>query len=230
MIISYKYNFIFIKTQKTAGTSIELCLSKYLGSDDVITPVSPPDELIRKNIGAKGPQNHNDISYLPVAKKIWRTIKKNRNVFSSHMSLEQLCKLRINISDFEIVTVSRNPWEVNASLYYYEKNKRPERVDDDFNKWVMSNCIENFDKLKIGNKYIADKILFYNNLHEDYAEWVGKMGLPSEASGLLKKVYAKSGVRPQGMDYFSIYSDAAKELVESKNRYEINQFGHKFNN
>ena len=86
------------------------------------------------------------------------------------------------------------------------------------------------NKLKIGNKYIADKILIYNNLHDDYAEWVGKMGLPHEASGQLKKIYAKSGVRPQGMDYFSIYSDAAKELVESKNRYEINQFGHKFNN
>lgn len=230
MIISYKYNFIFIKTQKTAGTSIEICLSKYLGPDDIITPVSPLDETIRNSIGGRGPQNHEDISYLPVIKAIWRTLKRNRGIFNSHMTLEQLNKLKVKISDFEIVTVSRNPWEVNASLYFYEKHKRPGGVVGNFNEWVVLNCIENFGKLKIDNKYIADTVLFYNNLHDDYAKWVEKIGLPREASRLLKKIYAKSGFRPQGLDYFSIYSDTAKKLVESKNRYEINQFGHKFYN
>ena len=39
MIISHKYKFIFIKTRKTAGSSIEYNLSNYLGDDDVITPL-----------------------------------------------------------------------------------------------------------------------------------------------------------------------------------------------
>jgi hypothetical protein len=38
MIISHKHKFIFFKTKKTAGTSIEIALSKYRGPDDVITP------------------------------------------------------------------------------------------------------------------------------------------------------------------------------------------------
>ena len=37
MIISHKYKFIFIKTRKTAGTTIEYNLSKYLGKNDIIT-------------------------------------------------------------------------------------------------------------------------------------------------------------------------------------------------
>lgn len=43
-IISYKYNFIFVKTQKTAGTSIEIELSKCLDDDEhaIITPIYPP--------------------------------------------------------------------------------------------------------------------------------------------------------------------------------------------
>ena len=38
MIISNKYKFIFIKTRKTADTTIEYNLSKYLGNDDIISP------------------------------------------------------------------------------------------------------------------------------------------------------------------------------------------------
>ena len=40
MIISHQLQLIFVKTRKTAGTSIEIALSRYAGPDDVITAIS----------------------------------------------------------------------------------------------------------------------------------------------------------------------------------------------
>jgi predicted chitinase len=50
MIISHKYKFIFIKTRKTAGTTIEYNLSKYLGNDDIIAPSDQANYLAQNYI------------------------------------------------------------------------------------------------------------------------------------------------------------------------------------
>ena len=58
MIISHKHKFIFVKTRKTAGTSLEIGLSEHCGAQDVITPISPKDELLRASLGFRGVQHH----------------------------------------------------------------------------------------------------------------------------------------------------------------------------
>jgi len=60
MILSKINNFLFLKTRKTAGTSIEIFLSRYCDDKDIITPITPIDELTRLKVGRICQNFHSD--------------------------------------------------------------------------------------------------------------------------------------------------------------------------
>jgi hypothetical protein len=60
VILSHSRKFIFIKTRKVSGTSMEISLSQACSGDDILTPISYEDELIRSDLGGCLPQNYGD--------------------------------------------------------------------------------------------------------------------------------------------------------------------------
>ena len=94
MIISHEHKFIFVKTKKTAGSSIEHFLSKYLGHNDICTG-SDVDGTPRLN----APHRRGHIDWRWIAENYpteWRTYYK--------------------------FAVERNPWDKMISHYYWHTN------------------------------------------------------------------------------------------------------------
>ena len=58
MIVSHRHRFIFVKTAKTAGSSVELYLRQFCGPDDIVPYLGPDDERLARSIGAGRPRNH----------------------------------------------------------------------------------------------------------------------------------------------------------------------------
>ena len=109
MIISHKYKFIFIKTLKTAGTSIEMYLSPHCGEEDIVTTIDSDPE------GHK-PRNHRDL-------------------FSSHIQAKDVRLLlsRRMWKNYFKFCVERNPWDKTLSQYYWRKNTGDENLSlDDY--------------------------------------------------------------------------------------------------
>jgi len=94
MIISHKHKFIFIKTRKTAGSSIENFLSKYLGKDDICTG-SDIDNTPRLN--APHTRGHIDFKWIQENySKEWKSYYK--------------------------FAVDRNPYDKMISYFYWHSN------------------------------------------------------------------------------------------------------------
>src|ERR1051326_1226986 len=130
MILSHRYRFIFIKTRKTAGTSIEIALSRFCGADDVITPISYEDEMMRAALGYRGPQNYefgSDQRLLPIGPATATNVDaagaevgRNTWKFFNHIPA-RLIRERVGPSVwnayFKFCFV-RNPWDTIISNYY----------------------------------------------------------------------------------------------------------------
>ena len=124
MIIFHKYKFIFLKTVKTTGTSIEISLSRFCGDDDIITPIDWEDEAIRKLLGKK-PQNYLD--YDAQGNKYQK--------YFNHITAKKVKSL-IEPSiwnGYYKFCFERNPFDRAISLYYFlGKNSSIE-----FDEWLI---------------------------------------------------------------------------------------------
>jgi hypothetical protein len=179
MIISHRHRFIFVKTLKTAGTSIEVFLSQHCGPDDVVTPILP-------HVEPHQPRNHEG--------------------FFNHMPAHEI---RRRVGDpvwngYFKFCVERNPWDKTLSFYHMQ-NVRQGGLD--FERFLEGTDFPlNFDKYtEPGDptRLLVDRVLRYERLTEELAEVFGRLGIPFDGS---LGVNAKSEYRTDRRPYREVYT------------------------
>jgi hypothetical protein len=172
MIISHRHRFVFIKTNKTAGTSFELALARICGPEDIITPVSPADEKARRTLGLPGPQNHRlplrEVGIGRALAALLRGRAQQELGYYNHISAaeirERLGEERWR-SYFKFC-FERNPWDRVLSLYYWKRRKRPELSLAAF---IRSDELQVLKRRGIGlytidGQVVVDRICRFENL------------------------------------------------------------------
>lgn len=203
MIVSHEHRFVFLKTRKTAGTSIEIALSRVCGPDDIITPISEPDEVKRRELGGRPPQQHTSPP-LP------------RNAFN-HMrapAVKQIIGAERWSSYFKFA-VQRNPWDAVVSLYFWRYRAERGDTPPPFPEFVRTEVV---DKLanealtyRIGGRIAVDRLLRYEHLDTELGEVWQRLELPGSPD--LPRVKAHS--RPAEASYRSMYDDGSREHVRA---------------
>ncbi|MBU2885817.1 sulfotransferase family protein [Gilvimarinus agarilyticus] len=224
MIISHKHKFIFIKTRKTAGTSLEIALSKYCGSRDIITPLSEEDEEIRISRHGVRAQNHAK----PIAKfnlsKVRHLMKHGmRETFISHSSAMDI-KNEVTSEVWENYykfSFERNPFDLVVSLFKYHV-KAGLTGFTNINDFVETSCYRysNFDLYSINNKVVVDDVFLYEKMEESLTFLSGKLGVDLVED--MKAIRTKNIIAQQPINI--AYTKESESLVRKYFAREIEYY------
>ncbi len=229
MIISHKYKFIFIKTAKTAGTSIEVFLSKQCGPMDIVTPIAPPVEGHR-------PRNYQGfINPIPeILERPHKVLSALRHAFTSrekfynHMPAS-LVQKRVSAqvwNSYFKFSVERNPWDKVLSHYHMHAAREGGSLSLDEYLTRGRFPINYFRYTdRSGTKIIVDRILRYENLLAELGEVFSQLQIPFDGT---LGVAAKSEYRTDRRPYQQVFNDEQRKIVEKAFAKEIELHGYRF--
>jgi Sulfotransferase family len=228
MLVCHRYQFIFVKTRKTAGTSLEIALSEFCDRNDIITPIFAEDEKIRQNLGYQSPQNY-EVPIKNYATKDWLrlALRQKKSFYSNHMAVREIyprIDSKIWQSYFKFC-FDRNPWDKAVSWYYWLTRDLPVRPSfGEFIKNLESYKISNFDVYSLHNKIAVDRVGRFENIEQELEEIAKIIGLPHS----LKLPKAKGGYRKDKSSYRDLIETPEKDWIANICSREIKHFGYDF--
>lgn len=164
-LVSFKYNIVFVKTQKTAGSSIEVDLGARLEESAVVTPIYPE------------PKHH-----------IARNFETDAGVFYNHMSAREIRDLigETRFAQMYKFCVERDPIAKCLSHYHMLRNSSYHNPAGEYrlswDKYIENGSfpldIDKYTETVCGNrKVIVDKILRYETLATELPALLEQKGI-----------------------------------------------------
>ncbi|MET0071022.1 MAG: sulfotransferase family 2 domain-containing protein [Candidatus Thiodiazotropha sp.] len=217
MLLSVKYNFLFVHIAKTGGTSVRAALQSLRWRDPWYYPMlicSRLSHLSGHRLGSKFPRH-------------------SRIVAAREMLPEQFFE---QLFKFAIV---RNPWDLQVSSYHHIRRERPHLIAhiedfDHFIRWkldperpyqyhVDTSIQSQLDYLvDLQGKILVDFIGHYETLDRDFNEIIRRIGVKQ------LQLPHKRKATDRGKDYRSYYSDQLAALVGDYFRRDIEALGYSF--
>jgi hypothetical protein len=232
LIISHKYKFIFIKTNKTAGTSIEIALSKICGDEDVITKFSVADEKVRSQLGYLGPQNyHVDRSRYDIRDWFRFIFNIKRREFTKHMSARDIKRYvgeEIWNSYYKFC-VERNPWDRMISNYYWRRGEHRSEKLQGMSEFLESDGPKRLQRrginlYTIDGEVVVDKICRFESLADELEEVRVRCNIPEK----LVLPNAKGSFRKDRRNYKDILTSEQAEKIRKLSSREIALLGYEY--
>lgn len=196
MILSYKNNFIFFKTHKTAGTSLQAAFSSICGPDDIILGTMMLNGVLIDNDIPPG---------------------QNLDKFPNSLAPKRYTELsqHLNVSNFFSFGFVRNPYDLVVSRYHWDATKfGRESPIEGFKAWtkhyVQERAYADLQHSFLGTEdsILVDFVGRYENLIEDYKK-IEKF-IDCKLPDL---TFEHSGYRDKNVHYSTYYDEETTKLI-----------------
>ena len=221
MLVSHRHKFIYTKTVKTGGTSVEAYFERFCMPDNQWSLSHGRDEHVSEAgiIGFRGPD-------MPKSCVWW-----------NHMPAAQI-KAQLGArtwSAYRKFCVIRNPYDKVISAFYFFRLAQQgaasfedvDRERAEFEQWLLHQpqLPIDRDKYLIDGKFCLDDVLRYETLSTDLARLCTRLALPWDPASLPT---FKAGIRPKKAKAEALYTDASRKIVERAFAFELDYFGYSF--
>jgi len=249
MIVSHRHRFVFLKTAKTAGTSVEVFLRRFCGPDDIITPITPIDEQVPLAAGHP-PRNYDEDRALEqtycehvTAGRLEEALAMHERGlnFYNHMSAAELsqCLGAALLEDYFVFTMERHPYdkaisraafELGLERYRAGKTRQPEPdvVIRQIRRRLAAGggaIFSSWGTYTIDDRVIADAVIYYENMQEGLHMVLNHLGLAGQADIGEALPHFKGGIRPRSMTRAMLPEDCKAVIREICIR-EFKAFGY----
>lgn len=218
MLVSHRRKFIYTKTLKTAGTSVESYFEPFCMADGEWTPSHYREEYAAQTgiVGYRGmamPKNCTWWSHMPAA------LIRDRLGEAAWTTYFKFC-------------VVRNPYEKALSTFYWRRSIgtiQVEASDSDpvqFEHWLeTAGPPIDRETYLIDGHFCLDAVVRYESLLDDLERTCATLEVPWVPASLPS---FKAGVRPPNGKAAAVYTQRSKDIVRTAYAFELDFFGYSF--
>lgn len=199
MIVSYEHLFIFIKTRKTAGSSVELYLRNFLGKLDRVTGSAYDGvDYINCPPQTRGHMGHWEIKKY-VGDNTWNACWK--------------------------FAFERNPWDKAVSDYLFKTRVKLIDPETTFDKYLNGiSGLSDWNRYTEGDEPVAT-LYKYEYLEDSMKVICDRLKIPFDLDKFNENRLKAS---PDRKPYAEYYNDEQVETVRKAFEKEIDYFGYEF--
>ena len=211
MIASRSLGFIFIKTRKTAGTSLEIVLSSWCSGRDICTPITPEDEEIRARYGGKA-RNYRDLL--------------GRRRFYNHMpAAEVRARLPQLWERSHRFTVERHPYERVLSRAWFitmRTSGNPDEVGAGIDRVIADRSYLNHPVYTIDGALAVHEVWDYAEAWDRLRALAERLAMPLPDEWPRAKARFRKDRRPAR----EVLTDRQRERIYEDARFEFDLMGY----
>jgi hypothetical protein len=218
MLVSHRFRFIYTKTAKTGGTSVEsyferYCMPEGAWSESHARDVHESPEGVIGRRGACDGQPVRWWNHMP-ATDIRREV--------GHAMWDAYFKF----------CVIRNPFEKAVSAFYFRRKQDPTKHDSalaeqvQFERWLEAEGPYTDEaQYIIDGKFALDATIRHERMAEDMTNICTRLGVAWEPE---RMPTFKAGIRPKDATVAALYTPKSRRLVEHVCARELAMFGYEF--